>query len=160
MKTTEVQYVRDLEPPRDPLAAARARGVAARERLLEKAGGTLRVSEVAELLGVTRTAINARRTGGTLLAVPLPNGEHVYPACQFTDAGVPAGLGRFLAADRDIDPWTQLSVLLAPSQLHAGRSALELIQQGEPTPRSASQPGSTASSRGSTRSSGAGAPSP
>jgi hypothetical protein len=28
---------------------------------------TLRVSEVAELLGVTRTAINARRTRGTLL---------------------------------------------------------------------------------------------
>jgi hypothetical protein len=121
----------ELDPPRDPLAAARARGAAARERLLEKAGGTLRVSEVADLLGVTRTAINARRTRGTLLAVPLPNGEHMYPACQFTDSGVPAGLARFLAAFRDTDPWTQLSVLLAPSQRHEGQSALELIKLGE-----------------------------
>jgi hypothetical protein len=124
-------HAAELSPPADPLAAARARGVVARERLLRKAGGFLRVSEAAERMGVTRTAINARRTRGTLLAVPLPNGEHVYPACQFTDAGVPAGLGRFLAAFEEAGPWTQLSVLLASSERHGGRSALELLEQGE-----------------------------
>jgi hypothetical protein len=121
----------ELDPPTDPLAAARARGVAARERLVEKAGGVLRVSEAAELLGVTRTAVNARRTRGTLLAVPLPNGEHVYPACQFTEEGVPSGLGRFLAAFHEAGPWTQLSVLLAPSHRHGGKTPLDLLRQGE-----------------------------
>jgi hypothetical protein len=124
-------HAAELDPPRDPLAAARARGAAARERLLEKAGGTLRVSEAAELLGVSRAAVNARRVRGTLLAVPLPNGEHVYPACQFTDAGVPSGLGQFLAAFRDTAPWTQFTVLLAPSGRHGGRSALDLLREGK-----------------------------
>jgi len=124
-------HAAELDPPGDPLAAARARGVAAREQLLERAGGMLRVSEAAELLGVTRTAVNARRTRGTVLAVPLPNGEHVYPACQFTHAGVPSGLGRFLDAFHEAGPWTQLSVLLAPSHRHGGRSALDLLREGE-----------------------------
>jgi hypothetical protein len=124
-------YAAELDPPADPLAAARARGAAARERLLRKAGGVLRVSEAAEMLGVTRTAVSARRTRGTLLAVPLPNGEHVYPACQFTEQGVPSGLGRFLAAFHEARPWTQLSVLLAPSRRHGGRTALDLLRAGE-----------------------------
>jgi hypothetical protein len=120
-----------LDAPGDPLAAARVRGVAARERLIEKAGGMLRISEVAELLGVSRAAIHARRTRGTLLAVPRPNGEEVYPTCQFSGEGVPRGLGPFLAAFREAGPWTKLSVLLAPSRLHDGRSALDLLREGE-----------------------------
>jgi hypothetical protein len=124
-------HAAELNPPRDPLAAARARGAAARERLLDKAGGTLRVSEAAELLGVSRAAVNARRVRGTLLAVPLANGEHVYPVCQFAEEGVPAGLGRFLSAFHAAGAWTQLSVLLAPSVRHGGRNALDLLKAGE-----------------------------
>ncbi|CAN5818805.1 hypothetical protein BH23GEM3_BH23GEM3_22110 [soil metagenome] len=124
-------HAAELDPPGDPLAAARARGASARERLLQKAGGVLRVSEAAGMLGVTRTAVNARRTRGTLLAVPLPNGEHVYPACQFTEKGAPGGLGRFLSAFHEAGPWTQLSVLLAPSSRHGGKTALELLKDGE-----------------------------
>ncbi len=115
----------------DPLAAARARGAAVRDDLLEKAGGALRVSEVAALMDVSRAAISARRTRGTVLAVPLPTGEHVYPACQFTEEGVPSGLGQFLSAFEDVGPWTQLSVLLAPSARHGGRMALDLLRAGE-----------------------------
>lgn len=120
-----------LDPPREPLAAARARAVAARERLLLQAGGTLRISEVAARLGVGRAAIHARRTRGTLLSIPLPNGEQVFPECQFTEAGVPKGFGQFLAAFGDAGPWTKLSVLLAPSRRHGGLNALELLTQGE-----------------------------
>jgi hypothetical protein len=120
-----------LDPPGDPLAAARARGVAARERLLKKAGGTLRISEVAEMMGVSRAAVHGRRARGTLLAVPLPNGEHVFPACQFTEEGVPSGLGAFLSAFHQAGPWTKLSVMLAPSRRHGGRSALDLLKEGE-----------------------------
>lgn len=124
-------HATELAPSPDPLAAARARGAAVREDLLEKAGGALRVSEVAALMNVSRAAISARRTRGTLLAVPLPTGEHVYPACQFTENGVPSGLGQFLSAFEDVGPWTQLSVLLAQSARHGGRTALDLLRAGE-----------------------------
>jgi hypothetical protein len=116
---------------RDPLAGARARGVGARERLIEKAGGVLRLGEAAERLGVRPQAVTGRRLRGTILAVPMPNGEWVYPACQFTDEGLLPGLGAFLNAFRDVAPWSQLAVLLAPSGRYGGRSALELLRAGE-----------------------------
>ncbi len=116
---------------RDPLAAARARGIAARERLIEKAGGVLRLGEAADRLGVSPQAITGRRTRGTILAVPMPNGEWVYPVCQFTDEGLVPGLGAFLHEFQEVSPWTQLAVLLAPSARYGGRSALELLLAGE-----------------------------
>lgn len=116
---------------RDPLASARARGIAGRERLIEKAGGVLRIGEAASRLGVTPQAVAGRRTRGTILAVPMPNGEWVYPACQFTDQGLVPGLGAVLHEFQDVAPWTRLAVLLAPSALHGGRSALELLLAGE-----------------------------
>jgi hypothetical protein len=120
-----------LEPPRDPLAEARARSVEGRARLLERAGGVLRVGEVAGLLGISPQAVHARRGRATILALPLPNGEQVYPACQFDDAGVIDGLREVLAAFRDVDAWTQLSVLLAGSRRFGGKSAIELLREGE-----------------------------
>lgn len=120
----------DAAAVRDPLAAARVRGIVARERLIERAGGLLRLSEAAERLGVTPQAVTGRRGRETILAVPMPNGEWVYPACQFTDPGLVSGLDGFLRAFRDADPWTRLAVLLAPSARYGGRSALDLLMAG------------------------------
>ncbi|HEX8673376.1 MAG TPA: hypothetical protein VF710_15885 [Longimicrobium sp.] len=121
-----------MTPPRDPLAAARARGVSAREELIRKAGGLLRVSEAArELGGVSTQAVQARRARGTILAVQVSGGEWKYPACQFTDEGPLPGLDRFLSAFRDVGPWTKLAVLLAPSARYGGKSALDLLREGE-----------------------------
>jgi hypothetical protein len=119
-----------LDAPSAPLAAARARGVAARERLIKRAGGIMRISEVAEMMNISRAAVHGRRGRGNLLAVPLPNGEEVFPACQFTGKGVPGGLGEFLSAFPEAGPWTKLSVLLAPSRRHEGKSALDLLKAG------------------------------
>lgn len=116
---------------RDPLASARTRGIGARERLIERAGGVLRLGEAAERLGVSPQAVTGRRTRGTILAVPMPNGEWVYPACQFGEDGLIEGLGAFLQEFRDVSPWTRLSVLLAPSPRHGGKSALELLRDGD-----------------------------
>lgn len=116
---------------RDPLAAARIRGIAARERLIERAGGLLRLGEAADRLGVRPQAITGRRTRGTILAVPMPNGEWVYPTCQFTDEGVVPGLKEVLHEFQDVSPWTQLAVLLAPSARYGGHSMLELLRAGE-----------------------------
>ncbi len=120
----------DAATVRDPLAAARVRGISARERLIERAGGLLRLGEAAERLGVTPQAVTGRRTRETILAVPMPNAEWVYPACQFTEHGLIPGLDGFLRAFRDADPWTRLSVLLAPSSRYGGRTAIELLRDG------------------------------
>lgn len=120
----------DAAAVRDPLATARVRGIAAREGLIERAGGLLRLAEAAERLGVTTQAVNGRRGRKTILAVPMPNGEWVYPACQFSDYGLVSGIDTFVRAFRDADPWTRLAVLLAPSSRYGGRTALELLKEG------------------------------
>ena len=126
-----LEHAASLEPPRDPLAAARARGAAGRERLMQRAGGLLRVGDVARALDVTPQAVQGRRSRGTILAVMAANGEWRYPACQFADEGVLPELGTVLAAFKDVEPWQQLAVLLAPSARFGERSALELLAAGE-----------------------------
>jgi hypothetical protein len=120
----------DAAAVRDPLAAARVRGIAARERLIDGAGGLLRLSEAAEWLAVTTQAVSGRRSRQTILAVPLPNGEWVYPACQFTEDGLVPGIDAFVRASSEADPWTRLAVLLAPSGRYSGKSALDLLKEG------------------------------
>ena len=121
----------DAAALRDPLTAARIRGVETRERLMVDAGGLLRLRDAAQRLGVTPQAVTGRRTRRTILAVPMPNGEWVYPACQFGEYDLIPGIDSFVRAFReDVDPWTRLSVLLAPSSRFGGRTALELLEGG------------------------------
>lgn len=124
MATSEAAAVRD------PLTPARVRGFAARELLIDRAGGLLRLGEAAERLGVTTQAVTGRRSRETILAVPMPNGEWVYPACQFADHGIVSGIDAFNRAFRDADPWTRLAVLVAPSGRYGGMSALDLLKDG------------------------------
>jgi hypothetical protein len=93
----------------DPLAPARLRGIAARQRLIEMAGGILSAEEAAGALGLTRQAIDKRRRAGRLLAVSLGRRGYRYPAFQFVRGGVLPGLEAVLAALRPHDPWMQLS---------------------------------------------------
>ncbi|HEX2208214.1 MAG TPA: hypothetical protein VHG93_11070 [Longimicrobium sp.] len=119
-------------PAVDPLASARARGAQAKGELLTQAGGALRLGEVARRLGVTPQAVHARRTRGTLLAVPQANGEWLYPACQFGPDGVLPGLGTVLQAFVVRGPWTRLSVLLAPAPSLGGATPLQALRAGNP----------------------------
>ena len=121
----------DTPPATDPLAAARARGAQAKGELLQKAGGALRLGEVASRLGVTPQAVHARLKRGTLLAVPQANGEWLYPVCQFGPDGALPGLATVLQAFGVRGPWTQLSVLLAPARSLGGRTPLQALQAGE-----------------------------
>lgn len=118
-------------PPRDPLAAARARGAGMKAELLERAGGALSVGEVAAMMGVTPAAVHARRQRGTLLAVRQANGEFLYPACQLGDEGALPGLGQLLAAFTVDGEWTRLSVLLSPAPGLEGATPLDALRQGD-----------------------------
>src|SRR5947209_8125818 len=55
----------------DPLAAARVRGLRAREDLLAQEGGAVSVEEAATLLGISRQSVDNRRRAGRLLALTL-----------------------------------------------------------------------------------------
>lgn len=115
----------------DPLSEAMARGVAAKQRLLKEAGGALTSARVAQGLGLTRQAVDKRRSRRALLAVPVGSGDYLYPACQFTEDGVIPGFAEVLQAFAVENPWTQLSALLAPAPALRGRSILTALKRGE-----------------------------
>src|SRR3954447_8254854 len=58
------------DPGADPLAGARARGIARRDELLERAGGALSPGAVAERTGMSRQSVNNWRRKGQLIALP------------------------------------------------------------------------------------------
>jgi hypothetical protein len=115
----------------DPLAEAMARATVAKQELLKRAGGGLTSGQVATALGITRQAVDKRRSRRALLAVPTGSGEYLYPACQFTSEGVLPGLEKVLQAFQVENPWTQLSVLLAQAPALGRRSVLEAVKANE-----------------------------
>lgn len=115
----------------DPLAEAIARGAEIKQELLRDAGGGWSSPRVAELLGITRQAVDKRRRAGKLLALQSGQGGYVYPVCQFADGEVLPGLDQFLAAFSAGGPWVRLSVLLAPADEIGGISPLDALRRGD-----------------------------
>lgn len=93
---------------------ALARGAAAKQEMLQAAGGYLSSGEVAKLLGKTVSAVNQRRARNQILAVPLSGGEWGFPASQFTSADLRVGIADVASAAGKVsmNPWVLLSVLL------------------------------------------------
>ncbi len=94
--------------PADPLAAARLRGMKVKQELLHGDGSPLKSDEVAQLLGISRQAVDKRRSKGQLLAVSLGKRGYYYPLWQFQTDGILPGLDLVLAALAQFDAWTQL----------------------------------------------------
>jgi hypothetical protein len=114
----------------DPFIDAIERGAAIKRELLICSGGGLTSSQVASALGITRQAVDKRRSRSALLAMPNGSGEYVYPACQFTPDGVIPGFEEVLRAFQIRNPWTQLSVLLASAAALGGKTILEVLRSG------------------------------
>jgi hypothetical protein len=111
----------------DPEAALLAEGARLKSDLLERAGGALGVGQVASLLRVSRQAVDKRRKAGKLIAVPAGE-DYVYPACQFTDEGVVAGLDKALGVMPVQDPWMRLEWLLTEDDVLEGSSPLAALK--------------------------------
>jgi hypothetical protein len=114
----------------DPFMEAMARGAAIKQELLTSGGGGLTSTQVSSALGITRQAVDKRRSRRALLAVPSGSGDYVYPACQFTSDGVIPGIEEVLRAFQIQSPWTQLSVLLASAPALGGKTILETLKSG------------------------------
>ena len=118
------------DPGADPLAGARARGVARRDELLAQAGGALSPAAVAERTGMSRQSVNNWRRKGQLIALPRGRRDFAFPACQFAEDRPVPGLDRVLAASALRHPLSQLEMLLAPSPRMEGASPLALLCAG------------------------------
>ena len=118
------------DPDRDPLELARLRGQKARLVLLNKEGGTLSAGETADLLGISRQAVNKRRQSNRLLAVPLGRHGFAYPAWQFTDDGVVPGFEAVLQQLTRHDPWMQARFFLQSSKALGDMRPLDELRKG------------------------------
>ena len=115
----------------EPLAAARLRGLHAKAKLIDDAGGLLDAVEVAQLLGIGRDAVSKRRQADRLLAVPRGDRAFGYPRCQFGEHGLLPGFEHLLAASRGMPPWTRLALLTSPQDELGGRTPIEALLAGD-----------------------------
>ena len=115
----------------DPLAESLAQGVRIKQELLRETGGGLNTAQVASVLGMTRQGVDKRRIRGTILAVPIGSAEFIYPACQFTSEGLVPHLAEVLQSFQVRNPWTKLSVLLAPAPALGGRNPISALKDGD-----------------------------
>ncbi|AFY91124.1 hypothetical protein [Chroococcidiopsis thermalis] len=115
----------------DPLERARLRGIAARERLLNAEGGPLTISQVEQLLGISRQAIHKRCSKSKLIALTTSKRGYLFPRWQFAENGILSGLESVLAALDESDPWMQAAFILNPNIWLDGASPLEMLRQGK-----------------------------
>ncbi len=115
----------------EPLAASYARSVERRRRVLERAGGEIGATDVGALLGISRQAVDKRRSEGKLLAIRSPSGDYRYPSAQFTaDGGVVPHLAKWLAECGWRNEWMQLQLLVATPGTLGGRTVCEALASG------------------------------
>ena len=117
--------------PKDPLAAARLKGMKVKQELLYADGKPLGSEAVAELLGISRQAVSKRKNKAQLLAVSLGKRGYSYPIWQFKDGGVITGLDRVLAALSEFDNWTQLMFMKTGDIRLENRTPLECLIAGD-----------------------------
>ncbi|WP_348625560.1 helix-turn-helix domain-containing protein, partial [Methylosinus sp. 3S-1] len=128
--TTEASLV-DL----DPIAPLVARNAGHRVQILDAAGGTLSSNEVAQLLGVSRQAIEKRRRANALLAVRMGR-DWRYPRCQFDEAEgtVVAGLPKLLDVFARSGPWVAMDFLLTADEVLGNETPMQRLRREGLTP--------------------------
>jgi hypothetical protein len=115
----------------EPLASPFLQGLQAQQELLKEAGGLMSTEQVAELLGVSRQAVDKRRVNGKLIAIAQGGRGVGYPTCQFANRRSVTGLDHVLEALSGLDPWMQLTFLVSPNLQLGGRKPIDLMRKGE-----------------------------
>lgn len=86
---------------------------------LQELGGLLKVNDVADILGITRQAVNVRVKKNRLLAFKQ-NGDFIFPAFQFSNEGLIPGFEDLMNAfDEETHPMLRLGVLKSPLVLNS-----------------------------------------
>jgi hypothetical protein len=114
----------------DPLLAARIRGLKRKKQMLDAAGGTLSSQQVAEVLGISRQAVDKRRASNQLLALTQGRRGYSYPGFQFAEGKTIEGLEEVLAQLKALDPWMQMVFFTSPNERLDGKTPIESLHQG------------------------------
>jgi hypothetical protein len=114
----------------DPLLAARIRGLKRKKLMLEVSGGALSSEQVAEVLGISRQAVDKRRSSNQLLALTQGRRGYSYPSFQFEDGKTISGLEEVLGQLRSLDPWMQMVFFTSPNERLGGKTPIESLQKG------------------------------
>jgi hypothetical protein len=115
--------------------AATANFTAARQALLETAGGAMSLTEAANALGVTRQNLHKRIYAGSALGMML-NGRIVVPRLQFVSATgktvIIAGIDRVVRPflDSKAGAWSALQFLLDQDP-NLGRRPIDVVNAGD-----------------------------
>jgi len=115
----------------DPLIRAKLRGIEHRKRILEKLGGTLSAEQVSELIGISRQAVDRRRSQNQLIGLTQGKRGYAYPAFQFEDGKTLDGLKEVLDALSGHDPWMQSIFFANGNDRLNGRTPLDALRQGK-----------------------------
>lgn len=102
-------------------------------RELHELGGTLKVNDVADILGITRQAVNVRVKKNKLLAFKQ-NGDFIFPKFQFTDNGLIPGFEEVMMAFKeDTHPMLRLGVLKSPLDMNKNglqKTPIQIMRDG------------------------------
>jgi hypothetical protein len=112
----------------DPLAAAKFRGLERKRQLVVAAGGALRAQEVANLLGITRQAVDKRRSQNQLLALTQGKRGYIYPSFQFEDGKALPCLQDVLRELKSFDPWMQLAFFVNENDRLGGKKPAAMLR--------------------------------
>ena len=115
----------------DPLIRAKLRGIEHRKRILLQLGGTLSAEGVAGLIGISRQAVDKRRSQNQLIGLIQGRRGYAYPAFQFEDGKTLAGLKEVLDALGDQDPWMQSIFFANRNDRLNGKTPIEALRQGD-----------------------------
>jgi len=114
----------------DPIVASKLRGFELRQEMLKKAEGVLSSGKVAELLKLSRQAVDKRRAANQLLALTQGRRGYSYPSFQFEDGRTLDGLEEVLRNLSALDPWMQLKFFTSPHERLAGKTPIEALRRG------------------------------
>jgi hypothetical protein len=115
--------------PADVFAQAYLRGAQQRDRILGRAD-MLGVEQVAQILGLTRQAVDLRRRKGRLVGLQRERRGYLYPAWQFLDGGLVPGLEDVLAALDGPGPWTAYRFFTARDPRLRERCPIDVLRAG------------------------------
>ena len=114
----------------DPIVASKLRGFELRQEMLKKSEGVLSSGRVAELLNVSRQAVDKRRAANQLLALTQGRRGYSYPGFQFEDGKTLDGLEEVLKICSALDPWMQLKFFTSPQERLGDKTPIEALRSG------------------------------
>jgi hypothetical protein len=128
--------LQETTPAPDPrYAAAVARGLEFRPKLMEAEGGSLAAEEAAGVLGMSKVAVLKRYQNGKLLAWREERQKAVrFPRWQFQSGKVLEGLDAVLAKLNSVarlDDFGRLLFFLSTSRFLGGKRPLDYLREGE-----------------------------